>query len=59
MKGFLVGLIVAMVAALGLYYVWFMREAEVQNERGASTQVQLNAKKIPAGAIMEDGTLPE
>ena len=53
------GLIVAMVAALGLYYVWFMREAEVQNERGASTQVQLNAKKIPAGAIMEDGTLPE
>lgn len=53
------GLIVAMVAALGLYYVWFMREAEVQNEQGASSQVELNTNRIPAGAIMEDGTLPE
>jgi len=59
MKGFLVGLIVAMVAALGLYYVWFMREAEVQKERGTSTELEVNTKKIPAGAIMEDGTLPE
>lgn len=59
MVGFLVGLIVAMVAALGVYYVWFMQDAEVQQaERGASTQVEVNPR-IPAGAIMEDGTLPE
>lgn len=61
MIGFLVGLIVAVVAAVGVYYFMFMQDPEVQQaeQRGASTNVQVNPNAIPAGAIMEDGTLPE
>lgn len=59
MIGFLVGLIVAMIAALSVYYWWFMQQPEVeQTERSTSTQVEINPR-IPAGAVMEDGTLPE
>jgi len=60
MIGFLVGLIVAVTAAVGIYYYMFMQDPEVREaERGASTQVQINPNAIPKGAVMEDGTLPE
>jgi hypothetical protein len=60
MIGFLVGLIVAVTAAVGLYYYMFMQDPEVrQEERGGSANVQVNPNVIPKGAIMEDGTLPE
>lgn len=58
MKGFLVGLIVSMVAAFGVYYVWFMEAAKQEEEKGASTEVKIEPR-LPAGSIMEDGTLPE
>ena len=60
MIGFLVGLVVALLAALGVYYYMFMPAQDVTAEpRGASTQVQINTNKIPAGAMMEDGTIGE
>lgn len=60
MVGFLVGLIVAIVAAAGVYYAWFMQEVGVREERGTSQpQVQVNARAIPPGTLMEDGTIPE
>lgn len=58
MKGFLVGLIVAILAAFGVYYVWFMQATKGEEEKGTSTQVRVESR-IPAGSIMEDGTLPE
>ena len=60
MTGFLVGLVVALVAAVGIYWYTFMQQPEVkQEDRGASTQVQINTNKIPADAVMEDGTIGE
>ena len=60
MTGFLVGLVVAMVAAVGTYYVFFMRDGEVQEQQQTTSgRVQINANGIPEGAVMEDGTLPE
>lgn len=58
MKGFLVGLIVAILAAFGVYYVWFMEAAKQEEEKSPSTGVKVESR-LPAGAIMEDGTLPE
>lgn len=52
------GLIVSMVAAFGVYYVWFMEAAKQEEEKGASTEVKIEPR-LPAGSIMEDGTLPE
>lgn len=52
------GLIVAILAAFGVYYVWFMQATKGEEEKGTSTQVRVESR-IPAGSIMEDGTLPE
>ena len=41
MIGFLIGLVVALVAAVGVYYVIVM-QAPKDEERGASTQLQIN-----------------
>jgi len=63
MVNFLIGICVVMIAAVGAYYYWFMQQPEVdaEKERGAVAQLQIDAsaKKIPAGAVMEDGTIPE
>ena len=61
MGNFLVGICIAMIAAVGAYYYWFVRQPEVQTEqmRGAESRLQVETKQIPGGAVMEDGTLPE
>jgi hypothetical protein len=62
MGNFLMGIVVALVVAFGVYYVWVLRaadETENQPSPSASVNVDTAVKKIPAGAIMEDGTLPE
>lgn len=61
MVNFLIGIIVAAVLAFGVYYVWVLRAAEdMQKEpQDAGLQIQVGAKKVPEGAVMEDGTLSE
>jgi|GEM_PF-1866535 len=62
MLKFLIGLVVVLAAVVGGYYYVFMADAEVQEaqeQRGAAANVQVNTNRIPAGAVMEDGTLPE
>jgi flagellar basal body-associated protein FliL len=62
MLKFLIGLVVVLAVVVGGYYYVFMADAEVeeaQEQRGVSTELEVSAKKIPAGAVMEDGTLPE
>lgn len=58
MKGFLVGLIVAILAAFGVYYVWFMEAARQETYTETTNGVKVESR-VPAGVIMEDGTLPE
>ena len=57
MGNFLLGLVVALAIAAGVYYYLFIyvQKQVPQDERGASLNVELN--RIPAGAVMEDGTI--
>ena len=57
MGNFLLGLVVALAIAAGVYYYLFIyvQEQTPQDERGASLDVKVN--RIPAGAVMEDGTI--
>lgn len=58
MGNFLMGLVVALAIAAGVYYFMFMNvqeEVVEDDQRGASLNLQANP--IPEGAIMEDGTL--
>lgn len=65
MKGFLIGLVVALAIGTGLYYFLLSdaaREEAVDEEidRGVETQLQINeANRIPPDAVMEDGTIFE
>lgn len=65
MLRFLIGLAAALALGAGLYYFLLSdapREDAVRQEldRGAEVQLQVNeANRIPPGAVMEDGTLPE
>ena len=59
MGKFLLGLIVALLIGVGVYYFMLMdaseQELEEEVQQGASLNVQANP--IPQGAVMEDGTL--
>ncbi len=65
MMNFLLGLFVAGALAIGAYFFWLQNDPEVQQLRAtgeaASAQVktQVKTNPIPAGVMMEDGTLPE
>ena len=59
---FIIGLAIVVSVVVGGYYYWFMREPEVQQQQrqpAAAAQVQIKTNSIPAGAVMEDGTIPE
>ncbi|HWO07106.1 MAG TPA: hypothetical protein VNM40_00825 [Candidatus Paceibacterota bacterium] len=65
MKNFLIGLVVALAIAAGLYY-FLLQDAARQSavddeiERGAAIDLQINeANRIPPGVMMEDGAIPE
>jgi uncharacterized membrane protein YdfJ with MMPL/SSD domain len=57
----LIAVAIALLIAVGVYYYIFMvmqaEEENIEEERGAAVNLQVN--NIPAGAMMEDGTLPE
>lgn len=63
MRNFLIGLVVALAIAAGLYYFMLYdasRESAVNEEleRGAALDLQITeANRIPGDAVMEDGTL--
>lgn len=60
MGTFLLGLIVALIIGVGVYYFMMMDVQEAQNtnqpESSGSLDLQV-APRIPEGAVMEDGTL--
>jgi hypothetical protein len=63
MGKFLLGLVVALAIAAGVYYFMLMDVQEAQNTdvpnespRGADLNLQA-APRVPEGAVMEDGTL--
>lgn len=59
---FIIGLIIIVAAIVGAYYYFTIKQADAiiteQPGVAATAEVQVN-KKIPAGAVMEDGTIPE
>ena len=60
MGKFLLGLIVAVVIGVGVYYFMLMDAADAPQEEGTPVRgadLNLQANPIPAGAVMEDGTL--
>ena len=59
MVNFLIGIIVAAALAFGVYYVWVLRAAEDMRKEPQGAGLQVGAKVIPEGAMMEDGTLSE
>lgn len=61
MLKFIIGLILIIAAVTGGYYYFSVRQNHeaVKDQTEAQLQVHVQQKKIPAGAVMEDGTLPE
>ncbi|MFZ2886662.1 MAG: hypothetical protein WA021_02465 [Minisyncoccia bacterium] len=62
MGKFLFGVVMALLIAAGLYFYMVIgtaQEEAPQEQQGASLDLQIDEKRIPPGAVMEDGTLPE